>query len=177
MLNILHILGVVLGAGGAYVSDAMFLSAMRDGRLSATEMNFLHLGSRFVWLGLALLLISGLGIFLSDMETYLDSHKFLAKMTIVGLLAANGAVFHAWHIPRLRRHVSLDLRRSREFIRFRPLLLASGALSFVSWTSALILGAWREVPYTYSQIMLVYLAVVVLAWLGALVLAPRYLHR
>jgi hypothetical protein len=175
MLNILHIFGAVLGAGGAYVSDAMFLRAVRDGRISSTEMGFLHLGSRFVWLGLVLLIVSGLGIFLEDPEFYWSLDKFRAKMSIVGLITANGIVFHTWHLPRLRRARGRDLATLPGVSRWRPFLLASGALSFVSWTSSLVLGAWRGVPYSYTQIMLVYGVVVVLAWLGALVLAPRHL--
>ena len=79
IFTIIHILGVALGAGGAYVSDMIFMSSIKDQRISKTEMRFLTLGSFFVWTGLITLIISGTGMFLTDTEGYLSSSKFLAK--------------------------------------------------------------------------------------------------
>ena len=156
IFTIIHILGVALGAGGAYVSDMIFMSSIKDQRISKTEMRFLTLGSFFVWTGLITLIISGTGMFLTDTEGYLSSSKFLAKMSIVLLIFLNGIVFHIWHLPRLKRHVDSYFPSSEEFMCKKSYLFASGAISFTSWTFALILGAIRFVPYTYSQIMIAY---------------------
>ena len=123
IFTIIHILGVAIGAGGAYVSDMIFMSSIRDQKISKTEMRFLTLGSIFVWAGLVTLIASGIGILLTDTEGYLSSSKFLANMSK------------------------------------KPFLFASGAISFTSWTFALTLGAIRYVPYSYNQIMLTYLLV------------------
>ena len=174
LLTIVHLLGVVTGAGGAYLSDAMFFSTVKDEKVSKTELRFLKIGSRFVWFGLTLLIISGIGIFLTDTETYLNSSKFLTKMTIVGVILLNGIVFHMSHLPRIERHVGHHFPSSDEFMRHRPLLLASGALSFVSWTSAIILGSLKILPYSYSSIMIVYLSVIIVAIISTQIL---FRHR
>ena len=159
IFTIIHILGVAIGAGGAYVSDMIFMSSIRDQKISKTEMRFLTLGSIFVWAGLVTLIASGIGILLTDTEGYLSSSKFLAKMSIVFIIFLNGILFHVWHLPRIKRHVDSYFPSSEEFMSKKPFLFASGAISFTSWTFALTLGAIRYVPYSYNQIMLTYLLV------------------
>lgn len=169
----IHLFGVAIGAGGAYLSDMMFFSSVKDKIISHTEMRFLTIGSRAVWIGLALLVLSGTGLFLSDIEGYMESSKFLAKMTIVGIIILNGIIFHMSHLPRMKRHAGQHFPSSDEFIRYRPLLAASGAVSIVSWTSALILGGLRSLPYTYADIMMVYAACVAIAALVAVFIVRR----
>ena len=175
IFTILHLFGVAIGAGGAYASDLIFISSARDEKISRTEMRFIRLGSRFVWIGLAILFISGIGIFLLDPITYLASSKFLAKMTIVLVIAGNGYLFHAVHIPRIARHTGEHFLFSGEFRDTVPILLASGAVSFISWSMALVLGALRGVPFSYLEIMLFYLAIVGIGVMGTLILSRRIL--
>ncbi|MBI1833913.1 MAG: hypothetical protein HYR90_03740 [Candidatus Andersenbacteria bacterium] len=83
---IFHLVGVILGAGGAVLSDAMFFSSIRDRKLTKTELRFMRMGSHFVWAGLAILVTTGTIIFSSNPEFYMASTKFLAKVTIVSLI-------------------------------------------------------------------------------------------
>ncbi len=153
---IAHLFGVALGAGGAFASDMMFLYSVKDERVSATEIGFLKLGSKMVWAGLALLVLSGIGLFMQKPDFYLASPKFLVKMTIIGIILLNGIFFHLLHIPRLMRHSGEHFPSSDEFTRKRPYLVASGAISFTSWSSALILGAIKDIPLSYVQIFAAY---------------------
>jgi len=172
-LVFVHILGTVVGMGGAIMSDLIFLLSVRDGKVSHAEMRFLCLGGRVVWVGLGIIVISGALLFLEDPNRYIESSKFLAKMTIVGILIINGIFFHAVHIPRLCRHISVHLPSSEGFMRFVPLLLMSGVVSFVSWGSALLLGVSRRPPYTYSEIMGVYVLVLLCAIIVAVFLRKK----
>lgn len=158
-----HLFGLAVGAGGAYLSDAMFLLSIKDARFSATELRFLRLASVIIWGGLGLLILTGAGLVSLDWEKYAQSGKFLAKMTIVGIIALNGLVFHYFHLPMINRHVGLPFAAANEFLRRRPLLLASGAISMVSWSSAIVLGAFRSLPWSYSHIMLGYALMIAMA--------------
>lgn len=144
---IFHLLGVVIGMGGALASDLMFFSSIRDRKISGDEMRFLKLGSKMVWMGLAVIVISGTFLFFENTERYLNSAKFAAKMTIVAILIINGVFFHFLHLPRLNRYPD-------GYIGF---LFMSGAVSMVSWTSALVLGVLGRLTFTYFEIMGVYL--------------------
>jgi hypothetical protein len=172
---IAHLIGVALGAGGAYMSDAIFLYSMKDHVLSKTEVGFMSLGSKVVWVGVGLLVLSGVGLFALSPAEYLASPKFLAKMNIVLVVIINGLVFHFLHFPYIRKHSGQYLHRGHSFHANSTTLFISGAISGVSWTSALILGAFRSIPASYSTIMLVYLGVVALAICAAL--AMRTWHR
>ena len=167
---ILHIFGAILGAGGAFASDAMFFSTIKDGRINHDELRFMKLGGKLVWLGITILIISGILLVSMDPSKYLMSDKFLSKMTIVVLIIINGGIFHLIHIPHIRDHIGIRFKDSPTFIKRAPLVLASGALSMISWITVVILGMLKDVPYTYIEIMGTYVAIVAVAIIGAMVM-------
>lgn len=175
VLTIFHLFGVVIGMGGALMSDFMFFSSIHDEKISHTEIRFLKLGSLAVWLGLTLIIISGLLLFGENPDRYLNSPKFLAKMTIVLVLIVNGIIFHFIHIPRLFRHAGAHFPSSDEFMRKASLLLISGAVSMISWFSALILGVLKNPPYTYFQIMAIYLFVLAFGIITVLLFKKKFI--
>jgi len=175
LLTIGHVLGAVIGAGGAYASDLMFFASVRDRKLTAVELSFMRVGSKMVWVGLALLILTGLGIFSLNPEFYLSSSKFLVKMTIVAIITVNGLIFHLAHMPMFRRHSDHHFPSSSEFVRKSPYIMASGAISALSWTWALVLGVLRGLPYSYGQILVAYLMTIAIAIVVALIIRKRLL--
>ncbi|MBX9765276.1 hypothetical protein K2X83_01400 [Patescibacteria group bacterium] len=155
-----HLLGIAFGAGGAFISDLLFLKAVRDNKITKTEMGFIELGGYCVTVGLIVLIISGAFLFSLDPERYLASSKFLTKMTVVTVLIANGFLLHAVHIPRMKKRLNEPLSSVRSG-RWKLALIASGVLSAVSWVSAIVLGAFKSIPYEYEVLLGVYVAVVV----------------
>jgi hypothetical protein len=169
-----HLLGVIIGFGAAITSDFIFLSSIRDKKVSETEARFIQLASRIVWIGLFLIVVFGLALFALNPAGYLANPKFLAKMTIVGVLMLNGLIFHFSHIPRLVRHIGEHFPSSDEFIRKRPLLLISGAVSSSSWLSAFILAS-LHLTFSYTQIMGMYLIILFGAVSTAIILRKHIL--
>lgn len=167
---IAHVFGAILGAGGAFASDGIFFSTIKDGRITEDELRFMKLGSKLVWTGVAILVISGIFLVSTDPARYFASNKFLAKLTIVAIIILNGIIFHLIHIPHIKKHIEIMFRESENFIKKAPLILASGALSMVSWISTVILGVLKHVPYTYFQIMSAYLLVAILAMTSAVLM-------
>ncbi|MCE9628498.1 MAG: hypothetical protein K8Q91_00660 [Candidatus Vogelbacteria bacterium] len=153
---IFHLFGVALGAGGAYLSDILFFQSIKNRHISQTELRFLSVGSKMVWIGLFILFFSGLGLFLLDIEKYLASTKFLTKMSIVLIIFLNGLLFEFIHFGHLRFHASKHLHSLEKFIANSPWLMVSGIVSITSWSFALVLGSLSAVPYSYSQIMIFY---------------------
>lgn len=170
---IFHILGIILGAGGAYMSDAMFFRAIKDRILNKEELGFLRLGSKMIWGGIAVLLVSGTLLFMLNPATYIASSKFLLKMIVVLVIIANGIFFHVVHIPRLERYTDKRLPDEPEFMRKSGTLVASGAISMISWTAAFVLGVLRGIPYTLTQGLLIYGAVLLAGIIGALLFRKR----
>lgn len=166
-----------MGAGGAYVSDWIFFHSIKDGKISSAEYQFIRLIGRVIWIGLFVLIISGIGLYFEYPERYAESGKFWAKMTIVGIIFINGIIFHTYHLPYLKRNSGEHILSSQVFARRGPLLLVSGAVSFVSWTSAIVLGAIGQVPYTYSEIMAAYGIIIAIAVVAIVAFGKQILAR
>lgn len=171
-----HVFGAILGAGGAFASDAMFFSTIKDGRINHDELRFMKLGSMLVWSGLALLVVSGILLFFTDPVAYMASTKFLAKITIVAVIIVNGAIFHLLHIPHIQGHIGLKFAKHPTFMKRASFLVASGAISMISWISTVILGVLKVVPYTYLEIVSVYALIAILATVSAITVKKRILH-
>lgn len=162
LYTIVHLFGMAVGAGGAFASDLIFFKSTRDGQLSSTEFGFMELGGRMVWAGLVILIISGAFLFLLNPDRYLASSKFLVKVTIVAIIIANGILLHLKFIPDFKKCTEQGEQAISKYIRSNPLVLVSGVVSVTSWSSAIILGALRSVPYSYWIILSVYVAVLLL---------------
>lgn len=176
---IVHLFGVVLGAGGAFISDGIFFTSLKDKIISKDEFRIIRTASNFIWGGLLLLVISGIGLFTQDVETLSSSEKFISKMTVVGILILNGIVFHLIHLPFLKRHLDKKLASKTEpsSVRLAPFVLASGVISVVSWTSAIILGALRSFSYSYTTFLSVYTLIIGLGIITTLVLFFAYIDQ
>lgn len=167
LLLIGHVGGVALGAGVAFFSALIFTKVMYDGVVTKNEMTLLEAASSVVSVGLTLIVLTGIGMFMLNQEGYLASSKFLVKMTVVAVLILNGVLIHTLHIKALKKHIGTYLPNVPGFVMRSYAMYAGGAISMTSWATALILGVFRGVPYSYQQILLVYLAVLV----GAIALA------
>lgn len=90
-VTFVHVGGLVVSGGLALASDRAIL---RTGRASEGErplrLRDLAATHRPVVAGLGLVMLSGLLLFLADLETYLTSWVFWTKMGLVALLLGNG---------------------------------------------------------------------------------------
>ena len=158
---ILHIFGVALGAGGAFMSDALFFHFLHRRDFSESNLKILRIGSRMVWTGLAVLFISGLVLFWAHADYYLHSSKFLIKMTVVLVIAINGMVFHRVHMKRMGKLASG--------------LFVSGAISMTSWISVIVLGTLRSLSLSYFSLLGLYIILITAASLIALAMRKKFL--
>lgn len=154
----LHVLSVVVAMGAALMSDILFSFYSRDKELSQTETQTLHILSNTVWFGLIFVTISGLGIFFSNVDAYLVSAKFLTKMTIVAVLLINGYILHRYISKSI---VKKGFLKDSKFRFERMLSFACGAISITSWIWIFILGILTHIPFTYTNLISTYGAMIV----------------
>lgn len=173
-----HLFGLAIGLGGATMADLFFFKFLRDLRISVREADVLRAISQFIWLGLALLVISGIGLVLTDPVGYFSSTKFLVKMMVVLVIIVNGAFLNLSITPKLvhisfgdpHRHYKGELRADRR------LAYALGAISASSWYSAFILGLTPFVLLDFWPLLGVYVAIVLTAVVGSQ-LMERFIAR
>ncbi len=161
----LHLLGFAFGLGGATISDIMFFKFLKDFRISQTEASVLRTLSQVIWFGLALAILSGLGMYLPATSYLNESAKFLVKMIVVGVILVNGAFLNLYVAPKL---VTMTFGKWEESVagsmrRARKAAFAMGAISMVSWYSAAILGFLNASPASFSVILGIYVGLLAIA--------------
>ncbi len=88
-----HVAGLVLGGGSAVVADRMTLVAARlDASARAAQLRLLGGTHRVVVASLSIIVASGLLLAAADIDTFLVSRFFWAKMALVALLLGNGVL-------------------------------------------------------------------------------------
>jgi uncharacterized membrane protein len=160
--TVLHVLSVVCGMGAALIADLLFSFYAKDKSFSKMEISTLGLLARIVKISLYVIVASGILVFLSDVEKYIVSAKFLAKMTILAILILNGYILntYVWSHIQGRRPGSFFVPNTKVV---RQVAFVGGAISVVSWVVLYILGTSESVPYTYSTILSLYASFVFLA--------------
>lgn len=155
LIKISHIIGTVLGVGGDTFGAIFYFKAMQDGEVDLSESRLLRVCFNVLHIGLVILVISGFGYFLEfRLEGFPErilQDRFIAKVALVVILLINAILLQIRKIP----------------------IWLGGAISIVSWYAALILGAWRGIPYELWQMILVYLAAIVLAAVGERIMRKR----
>lgn len=169
-----HFLGVALGLGGATITDIFFFKFLKDFRISEWEADVMHTFSQVIWFALALLVLTGLGLYLHEAEELNQSAKFLVKMIVVAIIIVNGAFLNLLVAPQLVKISFGEKHKQRpgELHRERRIAFALGAISIVSWYSAFILGMLRELPLEFSSLLLIYLFI-----LGGAIAASQFMER
>lgn len=136
-----HIIGTIIGFGGAIVSDFMFFKFLKDFKISQFGSEVLDSMHEIIWFGVGIIVLSGIGLYLPDAENLLASPIFKMKMLVVGIIILNGALLTFVISPKLSTISFEDgknpIQRSR---LFRRLAFALGAVSSVSWNAAFIMG-------------------------------------
>jgi hypothetical protein len=161
----LHLLASAIGLGSVTVTDVLFNKFLRDLRISEKESDVLKTISEVIWVALALIVLSGLGLFLSNPDYYLTSDKFMVKMIVILVLIINGALLNLIIEPKLLLipFGGTHHHEAGELIRLRKLAFALGAISIISWYSAFILGLFRTAPISFWGLLSVYVFLLVLA--------------
>ena len=158
-LAIVHVGGVVLGMGGALVADMLFSFFSKDKKLNSTEIYTLSILSKLVLYSLIVIALSGLALFLSDVGEYINSAKFLAKMSILLVLLINGYLLNKYIWPHLLNKNFFTLKKERNI---RRLAFVFGAISVISWLSVFALGSLHDLAVSYSSIISIYFVIVFL---------------
>lgn len=141
-LVLLHVIGTVLGVGGATMAEVNVVQALRDGKVDVNEKRMMHANYTVIRVGTVFILISAALLVwwhLSQGNTWvLTSGKVWAKEIMTIAIVVNAVAL------------------SRKWV---PLWLGA-SISFVSWWAATILGVWRQVPFSFWTILMTYIVTI-----------------
>jgi hypothetical protein len=171
LLLLVHVMAFAVALGCVLREDARLLSAR------PIDAESLRSAGRLVRSALIVLWASGLALLVLDTGGALgriaDNPKMLAKLTVVGVLTANGVALHTLAFPAL-------LGEIRHSGHAAAIAAALGGISAASWLSATLLGIARAQAkgYDYAQFMTGYAGLLALALAFALlVVRPRVARK
>jgi hypothetical protein len=174
-----HIVGTAIGVGGATVADILFFKSIRDGKVSQDEYQILRVLSRVIMTGFIILIVSGLGflalLFLNTGSLAGMPDRMLAKLYIVAIIFFNSRVLALKVLPLVKISIGKDIRPVLEKNSF--LVITAGAVSIISWYSALLLGTWREIPFSLIEIMSLYFILLITVCSGANIIGLKRLRK
>ncbi len=174
LIKIAHLMGLVMGLGGALLLDFTILTRGIIKPVSHYTIHQLHLLSRAVSLGLIVLWVTGIALIWLNWQIkpdYIENPKLWAKIIIVMILTLNGILIHAAVMPHLEKrlgHRLFDGKPNSQIMMFT--FVAS--LSAVSWFTPFVLGKASELNFVVpaTTILFAYCCAVVFMWGGMLVL-------
>ncbi|MEX0933843.1 MAG: hypothetical protein WD003_01095 [Candidatus Paceibacterota bacterium] len=146
ILIIAHIIGTILGVGGATLAEINVITALRDGKVDASERALMHANYTMIRVGLAIIVLSGIALVWWHLsqgnEWVITSAKVWFKDLLVIFIIINAVLL------------------SKHWIA----LWLGSALSFTAWWMATILGAWRGQPFDFFELLGIFvIAVIVIA--------------
>jgi hypothetical protein len=163
---IFHIVTILIGVVTATISDFTFFRFLKDFRVSIRESQILERLSQVIWFSVALFIVSGLGLFLPRMEEYLAQPKFLVKMIVVGVIIVNGTLLNLMVAPKLtevpfNKKIVMKGKKAEELAGVRRLAFILGPVSIISWYSALALGLFESLPFSFWEMLGAYVGLLV----------------
>jgi len=162
---IMHNIGFILGLGGATITDIFFFRFLKDGVISESEKQTMDILSNVIWVGLGILIASGIMLYLPEQARLNISSKFLLKVVVVGVLTVNGVFLNILVAPQMRR---FSLAQTEVARHFRRLSFVLGGISIASWYSAFFLGSLRSIPLAFREGLGIYMGILIAAVIGGL---------
>jgi hypothetical protein len=174
LIKIAHLVGLIMGLGGALLLDLTILTRGIIKPVSHYTIHQLHMLSRVVAAGLLLLWITGLALIWINWQIkpeYIENPKLWAKIIIVCILTVNGILIHTAVMPKLEERLGLRLFEGRSN-RHVMMFTFVASVSAVSWITPFILGKASELNFVVpaSTILIAYASAVAFAWGGMLLL-------
>ena len=161
VLVFFHLIGIVLGVGGATAGDLVFFRSAKDKKLSKDEYNILSWTSKLVWMGFSLVTLSGVLLVLLEFYTKGSSPRFFlpffqAKIFLVLIIFLNGLVMHFKELSLFKKGMGKKLNPEKSEIN---LLALTGSISVSSWYGILFLATFKP-SINVAWILLTYFGIV-----------------
>lgn len=179
VMVVIHALGAAVGLGAVVVTDALFFSFLKNFKISPKEDSVLRTVSLVIWGAIGVLLITGIGLYLSGPLDYLAKSKFLIKVIVFVIIVINGVLLNWILTPFLKKIAfgPIFTTPSLKIRLLRRLAFASGALSITSWLVVFLLGSVRSIPLTIGQGLVGYALLAGTAILGSQIYASWLRHK
>ncbi len=143
---IMHVFGLDIGLGACSVTYVIAFIGLFKPDVMRASVRLFSMISVIIWIGLFLLIASGIGLVIVAGEMYgedLYTWPFYLKLIATGIAAFNGVFLNVIVTPAWEKVVKLDnFTKTPEYRRVAILGIIGGAISFGSWYGAFVLGMY-----------------------------------
>lgn len=137
-LVMLHVIGTILGTGGATVAELQIARALKDKRVSLDERALMHANYGMIRVGMAIIFVSILGMFwyfqAQGSDVLFTSEQLWIKELMFAMIILNAIALHKRIVP----------------------LWLGASISFTSWWGATLLGLAGQLPYSFTTYLIGY---------------------
>src|SRR3989338_3058782 len=141
IFSILHFIGIAWGVGGATAAAVISAKSDKDPEISHAAMRIMPSISKLIWLGLILLIISGIGI--SALSQWpIDKNMLLVKHVLVALIVVAGIILG---INAKKMHALAPKPKekpSAKFLAAKKLLKAFSIINLILWYAVTIMSVF-----------------------------------
>lgn len=134
----LHVIGTILGTGGATVAELQITRALKDRRVSPEEGALMHVNYSMIRVGMATVLVSVIGMFIyfaaKDSDALFTNEKLWIKDLMFVMIFINAIALQKRLVP----------------------LWLGASISFTSWWGATLLGLAGQLPYSFMTYLIGY---------------------
>lgn len=138
----LHVIGTILGTGGATIAELQITRALRDKHVSPDERALMHVNYGMIRVGMGILLVSVIGMFwyfaLQGSNALFTSEKLWIKELMFVVIFLNALALHKRWVP----------------------LWLGASTSFTSWWGATLLGLAGPLSYSFATYLIGYVAAI-----------------
>ncbi len=153
-----HVIGTILGTGGATIAEFQITRALKDKQVTADERALMHVNYAIIRVGMAILLISVIAMFWYHLDKgnqfILTSEKLWIKDLMFVTIFINAVALHKRWVP----------------------LWLGASISFTSWWGATLLGMAGRLPYSFETYLFGYI-ISIFAVAGLLHLFRRFQEK
>ncbi|MBI2046631.1 DUF2269 family protein [Candidatus Pacearchaeota archaeon] len=141
IFSLLHFIGLAWGLGGATAAAIISAKAEKNPEISPAVMKIIPAMSELIWLGLILLILSGIGMsFLIEWpvnkQMLLVKHVLVAWIVIIGvIIGINAKRMHAL-APKPKE------KPSAQFLAAKKLLKAFSIINLILWYVVAVMSAF-----------------------------------
>lgn len=172
--TILHVLFLALGLGAATLADVFFFKFLKDFRIAEQEAMVLDTISQFSWFIMALIVMSGLALYLPVSFSFHAS--FAVQIIMIIVIMVNAACLNFLVTPKLMR-ISFGQTHEHEqgeLVRARRTAFTLGPISTVSWYSVFLLTIIDGRSIAALNVFIAYIAFLVMGILIGHLLHHRF---
>ena len=132
IFNFLHFIGLAFGVGGATIAAVISAKSEKDEDVRAASMKIIPAISKLIWLGMILLIISGIVItplvtWPLNMQNLLLKHVLVVWIVIIGVLIG----FKSRKLQKLAP--KKGSKPSRDFLQNKKQMKIYGVINLILW--------------------------------------------